>query len=114
LTPDDPALCRVRVKRNLIGQPSGQKTRLDEDRQARPAAGKRLLSLAAAIWPTRLLRATIQPPPATGPWRGCCIKPSRKSCFAIAEMPTRAATCDDVRTDLRWVTDAMADFGAHP
>ena len=48
-------------------------------------------------------------------WRGgCCIKPSRKSCCAIAEGATRAARSYDLETDVARVTNAMADFGTQP
>jgi hypothetical protein len=45
---------------------------------------------------------------------GCCKKPSRKRCSTFAEMGVRGAGCDGVDTDRRRLTDAMADFGAHP
>ncbi len=45
---------------------------------------------------------------------GCCIKPSRKSCCAIADMAVRAARSGDLWTDARRVTDELADFGTHP
>ena len=45
---------------------------------------------------------------------GCRIKPSRKSCCALAEMAARAAGRDDLGMDALRVTDAMGDFGTHP
>src|SRR5215211_1088573 len=46
--------------------------------------------------------------------RGCCIKPSRKSCSALAEVSARAAGRDDLAMDGPPATDEMAVFGAHP
>jgi hypothetical protein len=37
--------------------------------------------------------------------RDCCIKPSRQSCCAIAEMAARAAGCDDLGGDAPRVTE---------
>ena len=45
---------------------------------------------------------------------GCCIKPSWKRSSTFAEMGVRGARCDGVETNRRRLTDAMADFGAHP
>jgi hypothetical protein len=53
------------------------------------------------------------PARATPSASGCCIKPSRKSCSALAGVSTRAPRRDDIATDRMRATDEMAVFGAH-
>ena len=56
----------------------------------------------------------VPSPLATAFGGGCRTKSFRKGCSRFAEMGVSGAGCDGVETDRRRLTDAIADFLAHP